>query len=616
MALEMLPHALLQSILFRLDVPSICAAAAACRCLHFCASQVLPHLQSFHLLEIAPSYDGLKHLLSCNLTLQSLRLDCSNLDDAALECILKPQLQELYLENCDHFSANLLVEIGQHCTDLRLLSLELGWQADSQEVGSCSTGLEQLLRSCSLLESLSLKCEGSCFDSHTYAAIPSLVAPSLKYLDLGYAFERDAKQLFNLNVPQIASHRQGQRTYSFANLEKLCLVLDRITDSLVMTISKNLLCLTDLDLRDEPSEEPLVAFDLTNWGVQEIGSCSMLRRLSLVRSQDWYPASFRRVNDLGILLMAEKCTNMESIRLGGFSRITDAGCRAILHSCVNLHVFELLQTSQLTDLAFLDLPATPLTLISVSLASCTLISDCSLIHLAYCRDLEVLNLKGCRSVGDGGLKAISGLCRLKTLVLNGSDISDAGLSILGKGFAPLVQLSLRGCQRVSDHGITALVDGLIVQTLEDLDLSSIASLTDNAILALVRSGMQIIELRLRDCPLIGDTSVMALASMTFKGRGFGGTLRLLDLWNCRCISLLSAGWFRKPYFPRLRWLGIGWNLLSQTILDTLRKERPSMRIIWHGNELDRYVSEDFDELGKSYYEEEDELERWLMDGDR
>ena len=70
--------------------------------------------------------------------------------------------------------------------------------------------------------------------------------------------------------------------------------------------------------------------------------------------------------------------------------------------------------------------------------------------------------------------------------------------------------SLRGC-----NGIAALLEGHIAKTLSSFDLSNISQLTDNTILALVRSGLHINKLRLRNCPLIGDPSSIALASMHF-----------------------------------------------------------------------------------------------------
>jgi hypothetical protein len=573
---------------------SICAVATSCRFLRDCAGDVLPQLSTITLVDVEAEALVVERLLAGNTELKSLTLECSKLDDGIIKALTKPQLHTLCLSGCDHFSAKLLNEIAVKCPLLKMLSLELGWHEDNS---FSSIALEQLLKGCSQLESLRLRSEGSCFDTMAYASIPRLAASSLKALEIGYVKERKAKQILDVNADAKLQRNNG---FSFSKLEKLSLVLDRITDSLLSLVAQRLSCLLELDLRDEPSEEPLAALDLTNTGVQQVGKCQLLRRLSLVRSQDWHPASF----------------NLESIRLGGFSRITDAGCRAVLHISSKLHTFELSNTPQLTDLAFHDLPLTPLVLECVSLASCILLSDYSVQHLALCKNLRSLNLKGCKSVGDGSMQAISCLSKLRVLALNGSDLSDHGLAVLGKGIAPLTLISLRGCHRVTDDGVAALLAGGLVNTLESIDLSGIAGLTDNATLAIVRAQMRNLEeLRFRGCSSVGDTSVISLASAHLKDTGHGGTLRLLDLWNCRGVSAVSLKWFRKPYFPRLRWLGIS-SSLRQEILLSVIKVRPSVNIFWNGTELGHMFSGEGDDVNDDYrgHDEEDELERWL-DGD-
>lgn len=613
--LEQLPRALLQDIIARLDAASICAAEACCRALRSCAEDALLELEAIALMDTRTEAAVVERLLSGNMRLNSLSLDCSRMDDGIINTITRSELHTLCLWGCHQFSAKLLCGIAMRCPQLKVLSLDLGWHEDRQEVNSFSTALEMVMQRCGKLESLTVRSESACFDSGAYAAIPRLVASGLSVLDIGFIAERDAKQVLNLAdefrfVPR-ASH-------PFSGLEKLSLVLDRITDSLVGLIAIRLPGLLELDLRDGPFEEPLQAFDLTNWGIQQIGTCAKLRRLSLVRSQDWsLTVSFKRVTDLGILLMADSCPNLESIKFGGFSRITDVGCRAVLHSCLQLHTFELSNTPQLTDLAFHDLPATPLGLECVTLASCGLLSDFSVQRLAFCTKLKFLNLKGCKSVGDGSMKAVASLSKLEVLALNGCDVSDAGLSMLGAGVAPLSSISLRGCERVTDDGIAALLAGSLASTLESIDLSAVPLLTDNATIAIVRGKMPVLEeLRLRDCPLIGDTTVISLAS-AFRADsdcGYGGTLRLLDLWNCHGVSAVSLGWLKKPYFPRLRWLGLGWSLKPEKVV-SLAESRPFLHICSDGAELGHMFSGEAEEVqSRPLPEEEDELERWIRDG--
>ncbi|KAF9621745.1 hypothetical protein IFM89_027599 [Coptis chinensis] len=400
------------------------------------------------------------------------------------------------------------------------------------------------------------------------------------------------------------------------SIQKLCLSVDYITDNMVGTISKCLVNLIHLDLRDAPVLEPTGAFDLTNSGLQQINQSGKLKLLSLVRSQEYLHTYFKRVNDLGLLLMADKCSNMESICLGGFCRVTDTGFRAILHQCSSLQKLKLCHGTQLTDLVFHDISATSLSLINVSLRWCNLLTNQAVVRLAYNMDLRVLDLRVCRNIGDEALKAIGSLRKLMVLLLDGSDISDTGLLYLGQRvMRSLVTLSIRSCRRLTDKCISAIFDGTSGKALQSLDLSNIPNLTDNVILLLAKSRVPISELRLRECPRISDMSVMALASMQVEYGGWHGSrLCLLDLYGCKGITPLAFRWFKKPYFPRLRWFGLTGSL-NRDLVDALARSRPFLHMACRGEELGTRYGDSLDGLERHDYEEVDELEQLLLDGE-
>ncbi|KAG6778019.1 hypothetical protein POTOM_017863 [Populus tomentosa] len=113
--------------------------------------------------------------------------------------------------------------------------------------------------------------------------------------------------------PSLGHHRSPNhvRPPILPGIQKLCLSVDYITDTMVRTISNVLMSLTHLDLRDAPLIEPTSAYDLTN---------------------------------------SDKCANMESICPGGFCRVTDTGFKAILHSCSSLYKLRVSYGTHLTDL--------------------------------------------------------------------------------------------------------------------------------------------------------------------------------------------------------------------------------------------------------------------------
>ncbi|XVF67987.1 hypothetical protein PTKIN_Ptkin10aG0166100 [Pterospermum kingtungense] len=611
-SLDLLPTAILATIMIKLDISSICSLAVTCRAFKSCASHILSFLPNFHILDISPSMELIKPLLPPNPYLKSLKLDCGQLNDSSVELLLRPSLEELCLHNCADFSGKLLCEIGSRCKDVR--SLYLGSVAEKRGRAIHISDLEELLGGCSQLEVLNLMFDLSLFLRHNFARVWALASEKLISLEIGYISSVMVTELLSLNVEPIPNPNQI-RPSILSGIQKLSLSVDYITDTMVSMISKGLILLTHLELRDAPLIEPRVTFDLTNAGLQQINQHGRLKHLSLVRSQVFLITYFKRVNDLGILLMADKCANMESICLGGFCRVTDTGFKTILHSCSSLYKFKVSHGSQLTDLVFHDIAATSLSLTHVSLRWCNLLTNHAISSLVCNMGLKVLDLRDCKNLGDEALRAIGSLHKLKKLLLDGSAITDVGIAYLQhRIIGSLFSLSVRGCKKLTDKCISTLFEGSSKLELQELDLSNLPNLSDNGVLALAKSRVPISELRMRQCPLIGDISVMALASMQVDDdRGHGSSLQLLDLYNCGGITPLSFRWLMKPYFPRLRWLGVTGSV-NRDIVDALARNRPFLHVAFHGEELGTDPWNDFDSSYMHDYDELDELEQWLLEG--
>ncbi|KAG8095889.1 hypothetical protein GUJ93_ZPchr0013g36697 [Zizania palustris] len=570
-----LPAAVVATILSHLDVRSLIAASAACRCFHSCASHALTFLPSFHLLEVALTHELLRPLLPPNPSLRSLRLDCNRLEDAAIGFLARPGLHELILLNCDNISGRLLCELGATCQDLRVLSLHS--LAERRGLPISFTDLQDLLNGCSQLESLRMALDFSMFDDLNFSHVWASASEALTSLEIEY-------------IP-------------------MTMLLELL--SVAMEYQQ---CMHDVKEPDAPIIEPTASSDLTNAGLQQINPKGRLKHVSLMRSQEFLFTSFRRVNDLGILLMAEKCSNLESVCLGGFSRVTDTGFRAIIHSCSGLHKLRVSHGSQLTDLVFHDITATSLYLTHVSLRWCNLLTDVGIERLSFNKDLNVLDLRDCRSLGDEAVRSLSCLPKLRILLLDGTNISDQALKYMGLGTCPLASLSLRGCRKLTNDCIPLLFAGSVKQSLQVLDLSRIPSITDDGIMLLANSQTPLIELRMRENPKIGDASVMALTSMLVDGGTHGNSLQLLDLYDCGGITPLAIRWFKKPYFPRLRWLGVTGSL-NRVMVDALVRSRPFLHMACRGEELGTLRWDTSSDWYRHNDDDLDELEQWLLDGE-
>ena len=343
------------------------------------------------------------------------------------------------------------------------------------------------------------------------------------------------------------------------SLESLSLVLDTMTDELVMLITSNVHNLVELCLEDEPVTQPNLPEDLTNVGLQALGLCHNLRHLSLTRRY----CDFRRVNDFGILMLAEGCKQLRAIRLSGFSKVSDAGYAALLHSGKDLKKFEVSNGLCLSDLACLDLDKAAPNITEVRLLNCALLTSDTAISLAPCTNLKVLDLSGCKSIADSGLVSISQLPKLTLLDLAGADITDAGLSALGNGRCLISSLCLRGCRRIGSNGIASLLcgTGTINKTLVSLDIGNVPRISCRAVTVIAKNCEQINSLCLRNCLLITDSSLEVLGSM---GRDSSKcSLRMLDLAYCSKLSRNFLRHFEPPLFRGLRWLGVGKNVVQR-----------------------------------------------------
>ncbi|XP_038972791.1 F-box protein At-B isoform X2 [Phoenix dactylifera] len=593
--IERLPQSLVLEIFGRLDLESLCSAAPACKALRFSVSQVLSTISTIDLSGFSHTVQILNRVLTNNRMLRSLTLDCVELDDSSIEVFGKEHLQELVLLKCFRFSLYILTAISRKCPNLRLLSLEMVCPCDVESPDDCNNSIAKMLEGCLYLESLSIKFHDHYGDT-CYVEFSQLILPkTIRVLLLQPISDRQAKLL----VLKAGADRNSTASLAGAGssflrpnsngLQSLSLVLNKIKDELLIAIASSLPQLVGLCLEDKPLGEPSLHNDLTNRGLQSLGSCRNLTSLSLTRSRQNYPATFRRVNDVGILLLSEGCRRLESVRLGGFSRVTDAGYVSFLHSCKNLKRFEVVNAFFLSDLAFHNLADATNSLVEVRLLSCNLVTSETAESLSLCRNLEVLDLSGCKSTADVGLISISKLCKLTTLDLGGADITDSGLAALGHGSCPIASLCLRGCKRITDRGIALLLyqDGIIRRTLSTLDLGYLPGLSDKGMSTIAEVCREITNLSIRSCFYVTDASITVLGSMeAFEGKR--RPLRKLDLYSCSGLSNASFWLLAPPFFRGLRWLGVGNTRLldeSENRFVELSRDRPCLTICTKGCEM-------------------------------
>ncbi|KAJ3677591.1 hypothetical protein LUZ60_003315 [Juncus effusus] len=575
---ERLPQALLVEILTRLDLYSLCSASPVCRTLQASVSQALSSISSLDLSAFPPTIQILNRILDGNNAIQCLILDCSRLIDSSLTEFAKEGLIDLTLLKCYSFSSSIFLTIGEKCHNLRNLALDIAPHSNKKDTTiPYNKAIIQMLHCCSKLESLALKFQVQNPNVTYFNSIWQAFPKTLKTLLLQPISNKQAK------IP--ISQKSKNNIPNYTSLISLTLVLDIISDELILSLSSNLPNLTELNLEDNPSDQPNLDEDLTNNGFHFLSFCHNLTQLYLTRGKQ---TTFQRVNDVGIFLLSEGCKKLVSVRLGGFSKVTDAGYACIIHSCKNLRKIEIINAHFLSDLAFLDLVNSDSSIVEVRLISCNLLTSETAVSLASCRNLQVLDLSGCRSIADSGLISIStNLQNLIILDLGGSDITDTGLYSLACTNSPISSLTLKNCKRISDNGISQLFRGKTVlsSNVTTLDLGYIPRLTDRGIKVISENCTKLTNLSLRGCYSITNNSVARLGSVD---RVMNCGIKMLDF--CQCNGILADGlrYFEKPSFRGLKWVGIGGTRLvprgNGRVLE-LVNERPGLMICKDGCEM-------------------------------
>ncbi|KAL4554625.1 hypothetical protein LXL04_037222 [Taraxacum kok-saghyz] len=546
--LERIPENLLNEIFVKLEqekLSTLCSLLCVSRTLESSVNTALSTFSSVDLSEFSvdpQTFDKIRRKLG---NIQKLTLDCLRLTDSSIRNFIGPDVEELNLLKCSSLSYKLLSSIGITCPNLRVLTLEFSGIIDKSTVFDLY--FKSSFENCRFLESLKIKIRGGDINDYSFMllGIYNSLPKTIKFLKLQPASSLDTLVFFRtLPIPATFGHK----------LTQISLVLDTITDLLLHTITNSLPLLTDLDLKHQSPSD--TSDDLSDTGIQSLINCKHLTSLSLIRIRHHNSTTFKRTTDMGFFLLSEGCKQLESIRLSGFSKVTDAGFTSILNSCSNLKKLEIQNAILLTDLTFqyVNKPKPPKVLQvlqEVRLWSCSLITSEGVHELAKCTDLKTLDLFGCKNVSDSCLLKVSKLNLLTSLNLSWTNVTDSGLLTLNQTNSPIEFLSLRGCKRVTDEGISNLLSnkGQIGKSLSSLDISHNPEITDFAIRIIANFCVKLVELCIRNCCQVTDVSMEVL--------GLKGGIRRVDFYNCSGLSVGCFELLKKPLFRGLRWIGIG-----------------------------------------------------------
>jgi len=193
-----------------------------------------------------------------------------------------------------------------------------------------------------------------------------------------------------------------------------------------------------------------------------------------------------RLSDYGLEQIVSCCRRLSCLYVRRCTLVSDGGLHSVVTYCHALTDISVAECGRVSDAGVVQLAVNlGQSLAHLSVAHCPLVGDRALACIAKrCRRLRYLNARGCDLVTDRGITTLVTSRRVRALDVSYCvGVSDATLRALVQGCgAKLRRLGLRGCTAVSDYGV----------------------------LALALNCTQLRQLNVLDCPLV---SVKALATL-------------------------------------------------------------------------------------------------------
>ncbi|KAI5865755.1 RNI-like protein [Durotheca rogersii] len=159
------------------------------------------------------------------------------------------------------------------------------------------------------------------------------------------------------------------------------------------------------------------------------------------------------------------CPKLKRLDLSYCKHITDRSmAHMAMHASGRLQSLTLTRCTSITDTGFQSWAQFRFTQLSrLCLADCTYLSDNAVVALVHAaKALTHLDLSFCCALSDTATQVVAlGLPQLRELRMAfcGSAVSDSSLACVALHLNDLERLSVRGCVRVTAHGIDSVLDG-------------------------------------------------------------------------------------------------------------------------------------------------------------
>lgn len=220
------------------------------------------------------------------------------------------------------------------------------------------------------------------------------------------------------------------------------------------------------------------------------------------------------VTNLGLKAVAHGCPSLKAISLWNLSSIGDEGLLEIAKGCQLLEKLDLCHCPGISNKALLELAKNCANLTAITIESCLNIGNESIQSIGqYCSNLKSLSIRDCPLIGDQGIVSMftSTSYTLNKVKLQGLNVTDVSLAVIGHYGRAVTDLMLTGLTNVSERGFWAMGNGHGLQKLRSLTLASCHGVTDVGLQSIGKGCPNLRKFCLRKCSFLSDNGMVSFA---------------------------------------------------------------------------------------------------------
>ena len=474
------------------------------------------------------SDEGVSQLLmKCSQQLRHLDLaGCRNLTDSTCNVIAEhnPRLQTIDLSGCCQLSDKGLCALLRGCKHVEKIGL--------QNLPRLSNATIDAIRTSVVMYNRLFAVDLSGCKNFNDEALTKMLEDDC----CGCIRDLDLSRCTQLKMGLVGLRRKGNITTNVRTL-RLCHT-SLVSDSTLSWLAEGCFRLLSLDLSGCNFPDSSLSYLFRG--------CKLLRELNLsdcidlsdaalepISSSADFTATFgarltslnftgcHKITDKGIVSVASACPSLERINLAGVPLITCKGMAVLARNCQHLKFVDISSDIQ----ALSDNPRSRVPRVGPDGIK-------AIGH--YCKNLRVLRCNGASRIDASSIIEVAKGCpRLEVLTLRHCHrITDECIEAIGRYCPLLRELDLGCCLGVSDAAMLALSRGGCAQTLESIDCTGLASLSDASMVSLASNCTKLRRFIVRGCPQLSDDVVSALCT-------HGATrshLEELDMFGVQSIS--------------------------------------------------------------------------------